>query len=137
MTNNQIIGTLGEVWYQALFGGTLSEDRYDSTRDLTQSDGCSVEIKTQQRWRKRGAFTVQCSHTANLHKCMNVDRLIFIEYSTGPDILIWECTDRSSAYAATTAKGKTMICWPINRMRLLRTEYNPKLAELFRKFSNT
>lgn len=49
MTNNQIIGTLGEVWYQALFGGTLSEDRYDSTRDLTQPDGRTVEIKTQQR----------------------------------------------------------------------------------------
>lgn len=137
MTNNEILGTLGEVWYQALYGGLLSEDRYDSVRDLVQPDGRSVEIKTQQRWRTRGAFTVQRSHTTNLRKCMNVDRLIFIEYSGGSDILIWECIDRNSAYTVTTAAGKAMVCWPIDKMTLLRSERNPKLADLFRNFSNS
>lgn len=137
MTNNEILGSIGEVWYQALYGGKLSTDRYDSTRDLTQDDGRTVEIKTQKRWRTRNAFTVQASRKTNLHKCMTVDRLIFIEYSAGPDIHIWECVDRASAYGVTTTGGRDMICWPISRMQLLRTEYNPKLAELFRNFSNT
>ena len=80
---------------------------------------------------------IQTPHSTNLRKCMNVDRLIFIEYSAGPEILIWECIDRHSAYTVCTASGREMVCWPIDRMQLLRAENNPKLAELLRHFSNT
>jgi hypothetical protein len=133
------LGTLGEIYYQALFGGLLSEDTFDEEKDLTQSDGKTVEIKTQSRYRHSNAFTVS-KRSANLKKCLYVDRLIFIEYSLSDTINIWECVDRRSVFTASMedVNGiRIMACWPVDKMLLLKKTKHPKLAEMMREFSKS
>lgn len=139
MTNEEKLGTLGEIYYQALFGGLLSEDKFDGEKDLVQTDGKKVEIKVQSRYRHSNAFTVNRSvgNGNNLKKCLYVDRLIFIEYSLSDTILIWECVDRRSVFSATMDDGRVMACWPIDKMVLLKKVKHPKLAEMMRNFSKS
>ena len=140
MTNEEALGTIGEIYYQALFGGLLSEYKYDGDKDLTQIDGKSVEIKTQSRYVYSNAFTVPRSNTNQLRKCLDVDRLIFIEYSLSDTIIIHECINRRSVFSATMdddGKPRVMSCWPIDEMIILKKDYNPKLAELMRNFSKS
>ena len=137
MTNQEILGTIGEIYYQAVFGGLLSEYKYDGDKDLIQSDGKLVEIKTQSRYRHSDAFTVKRSNTNNLKKCLYVDRLIFIEYSLSDTILIWECVDRRSVFSSTMDEDRVMACWPIKKMLLLKSVKHPKLAEIMRNFSKS
>ena len=54
MTNQETLGTIGEIYYQALFGGFLSYDKYDSKKDLVQADevltkGCTKDKSTQRK----------------------------------------------------------------------------------------
>lgn len=137
MTDQEILGTIGEIYYQAVFGGLLSEYKYDGEKDLVQSDGKQVEIKTQSRYRASDAFTVKRSNTNNLKKCLYVDRLIFIEYSLSDTILIWECVDRRSVFSSTMDEDRVMACWPIEKMLLLKSVKHPKLAEIMRNFSKS
>jgi hypothetical protein len=137
MTNEEALGTLGEIYYQALFGGLLSEYKYDGDKDLIESDGTHVEIKVQSRYRHSNAFTVNSSNKNNLNKCKYVDKLIFIEYSLSDTILIWECVDRRSAFGATMEDDRHMVCWPIDKMVLLKSVKHPKLAEMMRNFSKS
>jgi len=137
MTNQETLGTIGEIYYQAIFGGLLSEYKYDGNKDLVQVDGLQVEIKTQSRLRGSNAFTVNKANANNLKKCLYVDRLIFIEYSLSDIIIIYECTDRRSVFGTLTADGRNMACWPINQMQVLKKVKHPKLAEIMRNFSNS
>lgn len=137
MTDQEILGTIGEIYYQAVFGGLLSEYKYDGEKDLVQSDGKQVEIKTQSRYRASDAFTVKRANTNNLKKCLYVDRLIFIEYSLSDTILIWECVDRRSVFSSTMDEDRVMACWPIEKMLLLKSVKHPKLAEIMRNFSKS
>lgn len=137
MTDQEILGTIGEIYYQAVFGGLLSEYKYDGDKDLVQSDGKHVEIKTQSRYRASDAFTVKRANANNLKKCLYVDRLIFIEYSLSDTILIWECVDRRSVFSSTMDEDRVMACWPIEKMLLLKSVKHPKLAEIMRNFSKS
>ena len=89
MTSQEVLGTIGEIYYQALFGGLLSEYKFDGEKDLLQKDGKFVELKTQSRYRPSDAFTVNKAKVNNLKKCLYVDRLIFIEYSLSDTIMVW------------------------------------------------
>ena len=135
LSNQEALGTLGELYYQAVFGGTLSLNKYDSEKDLTEEGGIQVEIKTQSR-HPNGSFTVNKAHQTNLRKCISVDKLIFVEYSLSDHINIWECTDRSY-FSTTTSDGRNMACFPVEKMKLLKKIKQPKLAELMRNFSNS
>ena len=137
MTNQETLGTIGEIYYQALFGGFLSYDKYDSKKDLVQADGRNVELKVQSRFRGHNAFTVNSAHQINLQKCLTVDRLIFIEYSLSDTIIIHECINRRSAFTTTTSDGRRMSCWPIDQMEILKKVKHPKLAEIMRNFSTS
>lgn len=137
MTNQEILGTIGEIYYQALFGGLLSDYKFDNEKDLVQTDGKSVEIKVQSRYRHSNAFTVNKANKTNLNKCLYVDRLIFIEYSLSDIINVWECTDRKSIFSSTMNDGRIMACWPIDKMVLLKKVKHPKLAEMMRNFSKS
>ena len=137
MTDQEILGTIGEIYYQALFGGALSEYKYDDKKDLIQVDDKSVEIKVQSRYRHSKAFTANKANKTNLKKCLTVDRLIFIEYSLSDTILLWECTNRRSVFSATMDDGRVMACWPIEEMTLLKSVKHPKLAEIMRNFSKS
>ena len=135
LTNQQIVGDLGEIIFQACFGGIMSDNQFDSTKDLMLDDK-TVEIKTQCRYKNISAFTVNKAHSTNLRKCLSVDRLIFIEYDTTNEIKIFECVDRDY-FTVKTASGKVMACFPIDKMILLKTINNSKLANLFRCYSSS
>lgn len=137
MTNQETLGTIGEIYYQAIFGGLLSNYKYDSDKDLIQPNGLQVEIKTQSRLRGSNAFTVNKANENNLKKCLYVDRLIFIEYSLSDIIIIYECTNRRSVFGMLTDDGRNMACWPIDKMQILKKVKHPKLAEIMRNFSNS
>lgn len=140
MTDQEKLGTIGEIYYQAIFGGLLSEYKFDGQKDLVQEDGTYVEIKTQSRLRGSNAFTVNKADKNNLKKCLYVDRLIFIEYSLSDTIIIYECTNRRSVFSMTMEDDKgtrLMACWPIEEMQILKKVKHPKLAEMMREFSNS
>lgn len=137
MTSQEVLGTIGEIYYQAVFGGLLSEYKFDGDKDLVQTDGKCVEIKTQSRYRPADAFTVNKANKNNLSKCLYVDRLVFVEYSLSDTILIWECVDRRSVFTSTMNDGRVMACWPIDKMVLLKKVKHPKLAEIMRNFSKS
>ena len=137
MTNQEKLGTIGEIYYQAIFGGLLSDYKFDGEKDLIQEDGTYVEIKTQSRLRGSNAFTINKSNDKNLKKCLYVDRLIFIEYSLSDTIIIYECTNRRSVFSMTMDDDRHMACWPIDEMQILKKVKHPKLAEIMREFSNS
>jgi hypothetical protein len=137
MTNQETLGTIGEIYYQAIFGGLLSHWKYDGEKDLIQPDGRKVEIKTQSRLRGSNAFTVNKANVNNLNKCLHVDRLIFIEYSLSDTIIVYECTNRRSVFTTTIDDGTARSCWPIDQMEILKKVKHPKLAEIMRNFSTS
>jgi len=136
MTNQEILGDLGEVWYHAHFGGVPSTYKYDSEKDHTDQDGTKVEIKTQSR-HPNGSFTVNTANKNQLNKCLTVDKLIFIEYSLSDTIIVYECTDRRGYYTTTTSDGRRMACWPIEDMKVITKCKNVKLTKLMRHFSKS
>jgi hypothetical protein len=135
MTDSEILGDIGEVWYHAHFGGTPSTDKYDSVKDHTDEDGTQVEIKTQSR-HPYGCFTVNTAYKNQLKKCLEVDKLIFIEYSLSDTIIVYECVDRTY-HTTITSKGLRMACWPIEDMVIITKCKNKKLAALMRNFSSS
>lgn len=135
MTDQEILGDIGEIWYHAHFGGTPSTDKYDSDKDHTDEDGAEVEIKTQSRHPYQ-CFTVNTSNKNQLRKCLDVDKLIFIEYSLSDTIIVYECVDRTY-YVTTTSDGRRMACWPIEDMIVVTKCKNKKLANLMRNFSKS
>lgn len=140
LTQQEALGTIGEIYYQALFGGELSSYKFDGEKDLVQTDGKHVEIKTQSRVKGYDCFTVNKAHKNNLEKCKYVDRLIFIEYSLSDTIIIYECVDRRSVFSMTVESSegtRVMACWPIDKMTVLKKIVHPKLAEIMRNFSKS
>jgi hypothetical protein len=135
MTDQEILGDIGEVWYHAHFGGVPSSYKYDSNKDHTDKDGKFVEIKTQSR-HPHGYFTVNTSYKNQLKKCLEVDKLVFIEYSLSDIIIVYECVDRSY-HTTTTSDGRRMACWPIENMNIITKCENKKLAALMRNFSKS
>ncbi len=84
MNNNEKAGAITERLVLNHLGGTLSEDKYDEDKDIILKDGTFVEVKTQVRYKKENAFTIDQTPTNNnLHKCLKVDRLIFVEIGKG------------------------------------------------------
>lgn len=135
MTHEEILGDIGEIWYHAHFGGTPSIDKYDSEKDHTDKDGTAVEIKTQSRHPYQ-CFTINTANKNQLKKCVQVDKLIFIEYSLSDTIIVYECTNRVF-YTTITDDGRRMACWPIEDMTVIAKCKNKKLANLMRYFSKS
>lgn len=138
LSNKEKLGKLGEDLVANLLGAELSEDKYDMFKDMT-ADGKLIEVKTQSR-HPNGCFTVNMKHRNNLQKCVEVDRLIFVEYDATSDIKVFECTDRE--YGITNTRptpfepnGRRMACWPISRMTLLATIDDSNLAATMRGLS--
>lgn len=136
MTDQEILGDIGEVWYHVHFGGTPSTNKYDSDKDHTDTDGTKVEIKTQSR-HPYGCFTLDTAQKNQLKKCLEVDKLIFIEYSLSDTIVVYECTDRRGCYTTMTEDGRRMACWPIEDLVIVTKYKNKKLAALMRNFSKS
>lgn len=140
-SNEEKLGKLGEDLVADLLKAELSENKYDSVKDMTQSDGTKVEVKTQNR-HPNGSFTVNAMHVTNLNKCLSVDRLIFVEYDSSDYIKVFECTDRKYNLVNTKPtryepEGRIMVCWPIHKMKKLAEIHNPELASEMRSLSNS
>ena len=134
MTRNERIGQIGEDLVQELLGGTLSEDKYDMDKDLTLEDGTEVEVKTQARWVKENAFTIT-ANSHNLQKCLDVDRLIFVEYGKNDNILIWEDNIRKHKVMRTPTGQRAVF--PRSQMRIIATLDKPQEAAELRSLSGT
>lgn len=140
-TNEEKLGKLGEDLVAELLSAQLSENKFDSVKDMTEANGTKVEVKTQNR-HPNGSFTVNAMHVTNLNKCMSVDRLIFVEYDETEFIKVYECTDRKYRLVNTKPtryepEGRIMVCWPINKMNKLAEIHNPELASEMRNLSNS
>src|ERR1035437_9950264 len=94
MTEKNMMGDIGEALICANFGGRLSTNKYDQEKDLIiVATGEKVEVKTQVRYRLKAMMTVQPNQ---LRKCLEVDRLMFVEYDDTDDVRIWECVRREA-----------------------------------------
>lgn len=134
-TNKVKLGKLGEHFYNAVFGGELSADMYDSEMDLRLDDGTSVELKTQCR-HPNGSFTVDTAKVTDFQKCLKVDKLVFIEYSLSDIITVYECNDRSH-FTTTTSDQRRMACFPIKNMHVVMKVKHPKMAQDMRSLSSS
>jgi hypothetical protein len=96
---------------------TLSEDQYDSQKDMI-IDGLKVEVKTQVPYIYKNAFSFKPNQ---LRKCKNADRVIFISvpskekphHSDGKVYLIKSAEMKHSSYK--TKDGRDMIAVPIDQ----------------------
>ena len=85
------IGSIGEhIVYNLLKRETddvkFSEDKYDSRKDMMAS-ALSIEVKTLVLIKKYEAFALGSNQIV---KCMNVDRLFFVEIANGDYIRVYE-----------------------------------------------
>lgn len=134
-TNQKKLGDLGEHLVAKLENAILSESYYDSTKDMTDSNGKKIEVKTQNRHPYKQCFSIKASGITNVHKCLTVNRLIFVEYDKSDFIKVWECKDRNSNFEYI-ANEKKMIGWPISKMKLIHTIEDKNLSSQMRSLSN-
>lgn len=136
-SNKHRLGDIGEKIAARLENAIASTDRYDTVKDLIDGQGKLIEVKTQNRHPSMGVFSIGADKQTNREKCMNVDRLIFVEYDSSPEIKIWECGPRQNFIRYRTNSMKNMIGWPISEMTLLHTVNSPDLASRMRDLSQS
>ena len=136
ITNSHLLGYIGECVVAKYFGATMSKDRYDDEKDMILPDGTFAEVKTQNRFKRVNAFTVDADKSSNLNKCLTVDKLFFVEFDWSDKIRIWDCVDRTY-FITKTMYGLDRVCWPIQKMLLIHTYDNLKLAYEMRKLSKS
>lgn len=136
-TDKHRLGDIGEKIVAHLENAIISTDRYDTIKDLTDSQGKQIEVKTQNRHPSMGVFSIGADQETNRNKCMNVDRLVFVEYDSGPTIKVWECGPRKNVIRYRTNSMKNMIGWPISEMTLLHTVNSPELSFRMRSLSQS
>jgi hypothetical protein len=157
------LGILGEQLVHYMEGGQRSTDRFNQGYDIIDRMGRKIEVKTQYRFRRyhretdsdRDIFSVGWApegeiHHTNLQKCLNVDRLIFVEYRPIIDIppsrypydedfhdyiFVWECTDRLTNTGRYKAGKFWKFSWPIDLMIKTWEMHDPEAASKFREYS--
>ena len=137
MDNKKQLGDIGEKLVAQLENAVLSENMYDSEKDMTDANGKKIEVKTQVRDKFRNCFSIRCDGLVNFKKCLTVDRLIFVEYDSTNIIKIFECIDKNSVFTYRTYTGNSMYGFPINKMKILHYYTDNVLAEQMRKLSNS
>jgi len=138
-TDQKKLGALGEKLVAKLENAILSENKYDTEKDMTDLSGKKIEVKTQNRHPFKNCFSIHSAGITNVRKCMTVDRLIFVEYCKTDKIKIWECSkeNRNSAFNYVASGGKSMHGWPINKMKMIHKIEDSKLAEEMRNYSKS
>jgi hypothetical protein len=122
VSNNHTIGDIGEKIVAEQLGAVASDYRFDSVKDMIiPYTNETVEVKTQVRYVAKNVFAIDTHNRTNFDKCMEVDRLIFVEIpQNGITIRLWECIDRRAGETYSTNSGKRKWGWYINKMRLIR-----------------
>ena len=136
MSSREKLGLIGEKIVAHYFGGILSENKFDEEKDMTLPDGSYAEVKTQIRWNLEHSFTVSSTVTENnIKKCVNVDRLFFVEPGRNKVIRIYECTDRK--YKVKYPRNKKTYLFDINKMTLVHSFTNEKIWNEMTKLVQT
>lgn len=138
-TNREIMGRLGEEALSAKYGFTLSDDKYDMEKDAIDEDGNRVEIKTQNR-HPAGYFTVNLANVNQLKKCVEVDRLLFLEYDNTDILKVWESPKNDKARRAKTIRtrdGRAMGGFPIDEMKLIDEIEDIDLSNMLKQLSQS
>jgi hypothetical protein len=140
MTNQDLMGKLGEQIVASIFEAIISEDPYDMDKDMllieSQED---AEVKMQNRHRAYNVFSVPLprgnKYKNQVKKCVSVSRLFFVEYEIdGSDrIRVWECIDRN--YIPYTTSFGQMAGFDINKMLLIKDYIDPVAAAKARAYS--
>lgn len=150
ISNQQILGSLGEELVAKFFGIQVNENHYDTEKDLVLPNGETIEVKTQTRHPKKGVFSFKAPSTGdssskalkglnNVLKCMSVDHLIFIEYDNSDIIKAYSCVNRKTYTLYTTAApwNLNMIGFPIDKMKPLFQVEDAELAKQMRMYSQS
>ena len=138
-TNKEIMGRLGEECLAARYDLVLSDDKYDMEKDAKDADGLNVEIKTQNR-HPAGFFTVNMKHTNQVTKCMEVDRLMFLEYDNSDTLKVWECPKTDEARRPKmirTRDGRAMAGWNIDKMDMIEEFEDTELVSMLKNLSQS
>ena len=138
-TNKEIMGRLGEECLAARYDLVLSDDKYDMEKDAKDADGLNVEIKTQNR-HPAGFFTVNMKHTNQVTKCMEVDRLMFLEYDNSDTLKVWECPKTDEARRPKmirTRDGRAMAGWNIEKMDMIEEFEDTELVSMLKNLSQS
>ena len=138
-TNREIMGRLGEEALAAKYNFTLSDDKYDMEKDAIDESGNRVEIKTQNR-HPAGYFTVNLANVNQLKKCVEVDRLLFLEYDNSDTLKVWECPKNDKARRAKTIRtrdGRAMAGFPIDEMEMIEEMQDKELSRMFKQLSQS
>ena len=127
MTNLERIGQIGEQIVQNVYGGSLSENKYDSIKDLVLDDGTYVEVKTQPRWQIENCFTLDYYKKVNFNKCLKVDKLIFVEPTKSGYINIYEAPEKGNRFFYEKDVGKNKrYCIKVSDCKLVKRLYLPE-----------
>lgn len=135
--NREYLGALGEKLVAKLEEAILSENKYDTEKDMVDKNGKFIEVKTQNRNTYNNYFSVNANKLINLHKCLTVDRLIFVEYDETDIIKVWECTQNKTSGLYYKTTNTIMFGWPINKMKLIHTVCDKELSADMRKHSRS
>ena len=118
MNKQQKVETLGALaeevvsiyYYNSRMGAKLSDDKFDSEKDIALGDGSKIEVKLQKRMAGPNAFGINNS-SAQIRKCEGVDELLFVEYYdyNWPDkvsqhplfdyVAIFKCKDQKAHFS--------------------------------------
>ncbi len=131
--DSKIVGDIGEAIIKHHFSANLSENYYDNVKDGYDFFGKSFEVKTQARMHYD--HTLSCALSQS-KKCLNIDRLIFVEYDDTSYIKIWEVINKNNYVRYTTNSGLRKMKWYIKEMISLAVIYNVNVANTLRKYSN-
>ena len=145
-TNRDKLGNIGEKIVAHYIGGRLSEDRFDSKKDLVLYDEKAAEAKTQSRHVKKNIFSIRApsggKNRNQIFKCQTVEKLYFVEYNLSDKFRIYECHDRNDIIEYTAYMGPkiglvNMLGWDINKMSILLEVEDARTCALMRTYSQS
>ncbi|MAG27928.1 hypothetical protein CMI47_20570 [Candidatus Pacearchaeota archaeon] len=125
ITPQSKIGDIGEALVAKVMGCTVSDNPYDTTKDMVQNiTGLTVEVKTQLRFWMKDSFTI---HISQLPKCTNVDKLVFVDYGLSGHCRLYLCNNRTNY---TLYNYDTMAAFPVADMVLTADFETPRALKM-------
>ena len=139
--NNEKLGDLGVEVAADQYGADIFPDRFDIRGDMMIRETNEIaEVKTEMRFHQMDVFSIPLDNRINFEKCMNVDRLIFVEVPLYDNIVrMWESLKhlRREGTTYSKASGERMWGWYIDKMLLVRAKEHKELADKLREYSES
>ena len=133
------LGRLGELEVrdyllsQGYRNVTLSEDRFDSKKDLV-ADGTTVEVKTFIRFFKYDSFLLEESQWKKIDA---VNRFFIVELPIKSDMInVWEVENKSN-FRLINLNGRRNRCYNVENLTLRSSFVDHEKARRMRELSPT